>query len=235
MQDLMNYERLRELQHFARLGRMSASLLHEISNPLTAALLHLELDEQQTSNIRRARRSIQTLRRYVEAARQQVRRQGKTTSFCVHPQIDQLKRVVSPLARKSGVQLEIGPVLHRRLRGDPVKFQHVVVNLIVNAIEAYGGGDISAKRPLVSVSLADTNKWLILQVSDWGSGISADSLPHIFETFYTTKDQRNGHGLGLGLAIVKQYVTVDFGGSIKVSSSPRYGTRFIVKLPAQTT
>lgn len=237
MQRLASDENLQELQRFAELGRLSASLLHEISNPLTSALLNLELGEEQSYNIRRARHSIQTLRRYVEAARQQVKRQSNAITFCAHPQIDQLKRIVMPLAKRSGVRLDIGPVLHRRLCGDPVKFQHILVNLIVNAVEAYNGEPEKSRSRVsqVSVSLADTNKWLVIQITDWGVGIKPKDLPRIFETFFTTKDRAGGHGLGLGLAMVRQYVEQDFGGSIRVASSLRKGTRFVVKLPAQKT
>lgn len=71
---------------------------------------------------------------------------------------------------------------------------------------------------------------LTIQVTDWGKGIDAQAMEHIFDAFYTTKS-RSGHGLGVGLAIVKRYVTDDFGGSIKADSSGRSGTRFTVKLP----
>jgi len=110
MRELVTYEHLRELQHFARLGRMSASLLHEISNPLTAAMLNLEVSDKQSAGVRRAHRDMKLMWRYIEATRQQVRLQGKSTSFPVRLQLDQLKRVVIPLARKAGVQLNIGKI-----------------------------------------------------------------------------------------------------------------------------
>ena len=69
-------EAMLDLQRLAELGRLSATLLHEISNPLTAALLHLDQSSQHKPNIREARRSMQLLKMYVEAARQQVRREN---------------------------------------------------------------------------------------------------------------------------------------------------------------
>ena len=233
MQELLTYEHLRELQHFAKLGRMSASLLHEISNPLTAAMLNLELGEKQSAAVRRAKEDMKVMRRYIEAARQQVRLQGKATGFRVQPQLDQLQRIVAPLARKGGARLDIGPVPNCRLYGDPVKFQHVISNLLVNAIEAYsecGGGCNQAN--LVRLTLSHDQDWLTVLVADRGKGIAAEALPRVFETFYSTKEQ--SRGLGIGLAIVKQYVTDDFRGSIVASSSPRRGTRFTVRLPVGT-
>lgn len=230
MLDLVTYDKLRELQRFAELGRLSASLIHEISNPLTAALLNLELVDQQSRGIRRARRDMKLLRRYVEAARQQVRQQSKPTSFCVQPQLGQLKHVVVPLARKAGVRLDIGVIPGCRLHGDPVKFQQLVTNLVVNAIEAYDEVRSRKQVSAVKVTLSSCDSWLTIQVTDWGRGIDAEALEHIFDAFYTTKNQA-GHGLGVGLATVKRYVTDDFDGSITVDSSSRRGTRFTVKLP----
>lgn len=230
MLDLVTYDKLRELQRFAELGRLSASLLHEISNPLAAALLNLELGDQKSLAVRRARRDMKLLWRYVEAARQQLRQQSQPTSFRVQPKLDQLQHVVRPLARKAGVRLDIESPPSCRLHGDPVKFQQLVANLVINAIEAYDEGRDGQPPPLVRVVLTSSGKWLTIQVADWGKGICAEDLLHIFDAFYTTKG-RNGHGLGVGLAIVKHYVTVDFGGSIKVKSSGRRGTRFTVKLP----
>ena len=226
---LASNDGLQELQRFAELGRLSASLLHEISNPLTAALLHLELSGQDSHSIRQAQRDMRLMQRYVEAARQQVRQNGRATSFCVQPQLGQVKRIVVPIARGAGVRLEIKPAPNCTVYGDPIKFQHTITNLLVNAIEAYGEDCSRHQGALVKAMISASPGWLTIQVTDWGQGIAADMLPHIFDTFYTTKD-RPGHGLGIGLAIVKEYATVDFGGSIKVSSSRRKGTQFTLKL-----
>ena len=219
-----------ELQRFAELGRLSASLLHEISNPLTAALLHLEMSDQKSPSVRKAKRDIQLLRRYVDAARQHARQESKPARFPVISQFEQLKRVINPLARHASVQLEFGDLPRCQLFGDPVKFQHIFANLIINAIEAYNDDGTKHQASLVKISFHLKSTTLTVQVKDWGRGISAAELPKVFEPFYTTKDHAS-HGLGIGLAIVEQYATVDFRGSIKVSSSRRKGTQFTIRLP----
>lgn len=229
---MISYEHLCELQRFAELGRMSASLLHEIRTPLTAAMLNLELCGQQSAGVRRAHYNMRLLRRYVEAARQQVRPGSRPVSFRVRPQLDQLKRVITPVAVKAGVKLELGPVPDCRLRGDPVKFQHVITNLVVNAIEAYENRSRIAAQPPVRLAFERREDCLIIRVTDYGKGISGEALTHVFEPFYTSKGQ-SGHGLGIGLAIVRQYVTADFAGSIKVTSSAQQGTCFRIKLPVE--
>jgi two-component system C4-dicarboxylate transport sensor histidine kinase DctB len=224
---------LQELHRFAGLGRLSASLIHEISNPLSAALLHLEDVRDQSGSMLQVRRNLLSLSRYIDAARQQVRLNGNKQSFCIKPQLDQVKRIVKPLARSAGVQLHIERPRHYHIYGDAVKFQQVMVNLIVNAVEAYQSVPDNDGLKTVYVSIAGTTRQAALTVKDYGQGISPEQIPRLFEAFYTTKYSAHKPGLGIGLAIVRQYVTDDFEGSVLVSSSRRHGTRFTVKLPAR--
>jgi two-component system, NtrC family, C4-dicarboxylate transport sensor histidine kinase DctB len=220
-------DKLYELHHLAKLGRLSASLLHEISNPLTTALIQIEkYDNDNLPGIKEARRSIRLLKRYVEAARQQVRREGNQTVFKLQAQLSQVKRIVMPLAKQAGVRLIIKST-NVELRGDPVKFQQIMANLIINAIESYGHDSaFKADRPVI-VTISPNRHVLTIQVRDRGQGIAAGNLSRIFEPFFTTKSKT---GLGIGLALVKQYVIEDFRGSIVAQSSPHSGTVFKVRL-----
>jgi signal transduction histidine kinase len=221
---------LQELQRLAEFGRLSAQLLHEISNPLTAAVLYLDQHQGQSSTgIRHARRNIRLLQRYVEAARQQARQTGQPVDFYVRPQIGDIRRVMLPLARQAGVSLRIMPTANYRLFGDPVKFQQIVANLIANAIDAYSKMSKPPSKKLVQVTFDGRNEWLLAQIRDWGTGIDSDKLPRVFDPFYTTKN-RSGGGLGIGLALVKQYVEQDFNGSVKATSTLLDGTVFSLKL-----
>lgn len=223
---------LQELQKLAELGRLSATLLHEISNPLTTALIYLDqVDDKSSSEIRQAKHSIRLLRRYVEAARQQIRQESTLTDFNLRQQVTQLKRVVMPIAKRAKVQLIVETIPDCQIYGDPVKFQQVLANLIVNAIEAYTCDTAPYLDQPVRVRLVSEEHSLTIEVHDWGQGISPLQLSRLFDPFYTTKKSA-GHGLGIGLAIVKQYVTGDFGGTISVRSSRRHGTMFKIQLPA---
>lgn len=220
-----------EVERLAELGRLSSSILHEISNPITSALLYLEqYKDQPAAAIRKVQASIKTLREYVEAARQQARGESQSIQFRVNHQIAQLKRVVQPLAKQAGVQLTFATNQDCILYGDPVKFQQVVANLIVNAIEAYGHDSAPELVKPVRVSLYACEDCFTIEIADWGQGIKPSQIGRIFEPFYTTKSH-NGHGLGIGLAIVKQHVTSDFNGSISVRSGRRQGTTFSVTIP----
>jgi signal transduction histidine kinase len=227
---VIDVERLRELERFATLGKISASMLHEINNPLAAALLYLDQNsKQQPANIGQVRKSIKLLQRYVNAARQQVQGESKVAGFYVRPQIDQIRQVLLPLAQHSGVKLRIELASNYKLIGDAVKFQQIITNLISNAIDAYCDCPPTAAVKLVTIHLISQQQWLIVRVSDNARGIPPDQLPKIFEPFYSTKNQ-GGRGLGLGLALVKQYVEDDFYGSIKVVSAVHRGSEFTAKL-----
>ena len=84
-----------DLQRYAELGRLSASLLHEISNPLSVALLNLDqMGDQKSYSIRSLRRSLVRLTRYVNAARGQLKDQSPETSFYIDAQLSDVKRLV---------------------------------------------------------------------------------------------------------------------------------------------
>jgi len=223
---MLNDLRLIQLQRFAELGRLSATLIHEISNPLSAALINLEASNRTSPAIQEARRNMQILRQYIDSARQQISMSSKPLCFALGPQLDQVKCLLDPVARSVKVKLEMesAPV-GCRLFGDPVKLQQIIANLIANAIQAYEG-----KAGTVQVKSTINDNQLIIKVLDWGKGIKQDELPKIFEPFYTTKNETS-HGLGLGLSITKQYVTEDLGGELSVNSSVSKRTGFTITLP----
>lgn len=123
------------------------------------------------------------------------------------------------------------------VRADPTRIQQVLMNLAVNARDAMPrGGQLHITLSRLSAALdrkpppeLEAGDWITLTVSDTGSGISPDVLPHIFEPFFTTKESDQGTGLGLSqvYGIVKQH-----GGEITVDSVVGRGTEFVIYLPA---
>ena len=141
---------------------------------------------------------------------------------------DEVARGMRLLAERRGVSLETdvnGPV---RLRGDGDRLRELMVILTDNAIKyTDAGGNVR-----LEVRGASGGKATV-RVSDTGSGISADALPHIFDRFYRVDKARSREvgGAGLGLAIARWIAEVH-GGSIRVESVPGVGTTFTVELPA---
>jgi two-component system sensor histidine kinase HydH len=103
---------------------------------------------------------------------------------------------------------------------DPDRFVQILLNLFLNGLQAMeDGGTLSVE---MRIEGADA----VLSVSDTGSGISAENLPHVFDPYFTTKPS----GVGLGLANVHKLVEAH-GGRIDVVSNAGAGTRFIVRIP----
>jgi signal transduction histidine kinase len=103
---------------------------------------------------------------------------------------------------------------------DPALIQQVVLNLLLNGIQAISGGG------QILVSLTRDGEQAMIQVSDTGRGISAEALPEIFKPFFTTRSEGTGLGLSLAKGIVQSH-----GGNIEVSSTPGKGSHFKICLP----
>lgn len=218
------------LQQIIDMGRLSASLIHEISSPLTAALLNLEqVNDQKSVSVKATKSSLIHLKRYVDAARMQLVNRNENKAFSLDPQMKEVKRLLAPLAKTANIRLSVAKLPRVKLIGDPTKFLQILTNLIVNAIEAYGPDSVLRVRE-VKVSLWLSPHDVTIIIADWGGVISAEQQTKLFEPFYTTKNIQ-GNGLGIGLATVKQYVCNSFNGNIIVRSDLNRGTRFIIRLP----
>jgi CheY-like chemotaxis protein len=128
-------------------------------------------------------------------------------------------------------QIQQRGVLDRRLDATPrvladeTKVSQVVLNLVLNAVQALPEGSAREHRIGIRTS-TDARGWALLEVTDDGPGISGQELPRIFDPFFTTKRE----GMGLGLSVCQRIVT-DYGGTIAVDSELGKGTTFRVALP----
>lgn len=220
-----------EIQRFAEFGRLSANLLHEISNPLTAAYLNLAAySGNDSESVRLARKNLKQLERYTIAARSQLKDHGQKTNFKPSAEINKVKLVLEPLAVQSGVTLHYSINHQLILYGDAIKFSQILSNLLANAIDAYETIIARSNDKKVFLTMAQKHNSLLIRIYDHGIGIEADNLETIFDPFYSTKSNEK-RGLGIGLSMVKRMVEEDFGGTITVESTPSTGTIFEVRLP----
>ena len=140
--------------------------------------------------------------------------------------LEQLRESLEPVAEDKGVTLSVdAPRDLPTLRADQDRLRQVLLNLLTNALHYTPAGG------RVEVTARVNGMQLILLVSDTGTGIDPQSLPHIFERFYRADKARarESGGTGLGLAIVRSLVTLH-GGDVTAVSSPQ-GSRFAVRLP----
>jgi signal transduction histidine kinase len=136
-------------------------------------------------------------------------------------------RLVAANASRHSVALEteVAPGLPA-VRGDRVHLQQVLLNLLLNAIDAMTDTPPAERRIVVRTG-RDGGRSVRVSISDRGPGVPPDKLPRIFDAFVTTKE----HGLGLGLALARSIVEAH-GGRIEAVNNPAGGATFSFVLPA---
>lgn len=222
----------KEMYRFAEVGKLSSAILHDIADPLTAVSLNFELIEsrQNSESIKYIREGITFLEQYLQSARRQIRRQGEINLFDSAEKISRVTKFLTTHARSNKVEIKLELVHGAKIYGDISKFSQIISNLISNAIDAYAGVEgLNSKIITVSSELNESDKNLVISVSDNGCGINKDCLEKIFDPFFSTKSS-NGRGIGIGLSITKQIIEDDFKGKINVISTKGQGTRFDVIL-----
>jgi signal transduction histidine kinase len=239
--DGSNRPRLPEAEALVELSRHPSVIAHEVANPLTAALMSLDLciealrgTAQLDPDFRAERleelaevalgmtRAIAYLRSIQDRARGALARSERFDAVQVVRSCVTLER---PLARTRGVVLDLeapGEAIY--LLGDPNTLYHVLTNLIHNAVDASVGS-----RSAVGVSVERTGEAVRLVVRDRGAGIVSEHLGRIFEPGFTTKPF--GAGSGMGLPVVQESVQRMFGGRVEVQSAVGEGSVLTVTLP----
>ena len=130
--------------------------------------------------------------------------------------------------------IDVPPDLPLSLKGDNVRIQQVLINLLNNAVKFTRSGNISLK--ISTKPISDENVMLVASVSDTGCGISQENIGRLFKMFrqIDSKRNRNVEGTGLGLAISKKLLGL-MGGTISVESEPGKGSTFTFEVPQEIT
>ncbi len=219
-----------EEQRFAEFGRVGASLLHDLSTPLTAATITLSNLQAEQSNrqLKRALADLKRIENYIQSARQQLGHAAIYRSFALNHVLRQACSILEVHATLNNVEIVTDLAEDVQLYGDPTKLQRAISNLIANAVESYDNSDIADKKVIVKTE--NTSNSVIVTIDDYGKGIKKLDKEHIFDPFYSTK-QTARNSLGIGLVIVKTTIENDFGGRVYVKSRYLHGSRFSLLLP----
>ena len=226
-------EQLRHADRLATIGQLAAGVAHELNEPLGNILGFAQLARKCPGLPNQAEQDIEKILSSSLNAREVIK---KMLVFArqISPQKKEvhLNQVVeeglsffeSRCAREG---IEMIPSLHPDLpviSADPVQLNQVVVNLVLNALQAMPRGGRLTVKTLMS------GDHIFLIIEDTGIGMSKEVLKRIFTPFFTTKDV--GQGTGLGLPVVHGIIT-SHGGSIHVESKVGGGTRFEIQLPVE--
>ena len=216
-------------EHLATLGELAAGLAHEIRNPLAGIagvmeLLGQDLPESSPSREiwKDARAEIQQIQKILNDLLEYARPRppqfqagdlNTTAEQAVHLARQQV--LTRPIRIEMVRSPDLPPVEH-----DAAQIQQVLLNLLLNAVQAIDGAGA------VEVRLSPLDGCALVSVTDSGRGIDPSHLPNIFRPFFTTK----GKGTGLGLSLAQRIVE-GHGGRIEVSSTVGKGSQFTVWLP----
>jgi C4-dicarboxylate-specific signal transduction histidine kinase len=230
-----------ELAHVTRvtmLGELTASIAHEVNQPLAAVVANAEAClrwlDRETPDLAGARRSAEWVINDGIRASEVVRRvralAHKTGVEKAPLDVNDVVREVIALVQREltsnrvSLRTELAPVLPKIL-GDRVQLQQVIINLVMNGIEAMRP---VADRPheLVIRSGQEEMNGILLSVTDRGVGISAENANRLFNAFFTTKSS----GLGMGLSICRSIVEAH-GGRLSASGEEGRGATFEFVLP----
>jgi PAS domain S-box-containing protein len=231
-------EQVELLSRVSLLGEMTASLAHELNQPLAAivnnaaaAMQYLEQNRLNPEQLHEILTDVVSDGRRACDVMQNVRNAIKKGS-AIRGQInlnDVVKAVTHMVQPDAAAHLcKIKTSLAKDLpsiEGDPIQIQQAVINLVRNAFDAMH--DAPSNRRIVEIA-TDYNRdgAISVAVRDYGSGISETTREHLFEQFFTTKDD----GLGMGLAIVRSIIEAH-GGTIGAENANGGGARFCFRLP----
>jgi len=230
--------------HAARistLGEMATSIAHEVQQPLAAIVTNGEtslrwlarddvnvakLEQLATRMIASARHASEIIHRIRSMAQ---RRQPEQIELDLNDVVDDALHFIRHEIEFKSIKLSVNaPSTRPKILGDRIQLQQVVVNLLVNGMQAI----VQTNPPRRAIRVAiepDEPDALALSIHDSGPGIAPDNLARIFESFFTTK----ADGMGIGLAVCQSIIAAH-GGSIEASNHPDGGACFRFSLPARS-
>ena len=235
-----------DFAHAARvsmLGELTASIAHEVNQPLAAIATNGEVGVRL---LNRAEPDLAELRALTNSIVNDARRAAdviaRVRTMATRQAPEQTLLAVDEVVREAllflqhEVQSHGLMIMHHpnpaapKVLGDRTQLQQVLVNLMVNAIQATAQTETARRKLVIRTTLSDPHT-LSCSLEDSGPGIKPEYLGRLFDSFFTTKEA--GRGMGLGLAISRSIIEAH-GGSIRVDNESAYGgARFTFTLPAK--
>ncbi len=226
-------EKQQKLAHF---GELAAGLAHEIRNPLTAINARLYTLQKSLDPATPAaedagmihteiNRLDRILRDFLRLARPG---QPQFATLTARPVMEEVSQLLIPELRKQNITLKLDSAVETPFRADPQQIKQVLINLVQNAADAIGrDGTITLSARFALQKLRGrSQEVVVLEVADTGPGIAPEIQEHLFDPFFSTKEDGTGLGLAISARIVEQQ-----GGEIITHSQLGRGATFGVVLP----
>jgi PAS domain S-box-containing protein len=232
-----------ELEHVARvatLGELTATLTHELRQPLAVILassyVGARLLDDPEPDLQQVRGTLAEIREVTERAgevlggmRAMLKRDG--TAGLTDVDVNAVIRIVARIAQGDANLHEVAVHLDLSsgvgaVKGDSVQLQQVILNLMLNAFIAMSGTGIDGARRLVVRTKSIDASNVLIEVQDNGTGIAVDKLESIFDPFVTGKPEGLGMGLSISRSIIERH-----GGRISAANNPDRGATFSIVLP----
>lgn len=224
---------LAEAGKLAAIGRLAAGVAHEVNNPLTYVKGNLQMlarelegDEELASLARDALHGVGRIQSVIQHLSEFARTTRGDVPGRVHVAAESAAKMAMVQMRdRASLEVEVADDLPA-VTMDEGKLAQVLLNLLVNAAQAIEPGKVESN--FVRLRARRVGDVVEVGVQDTGSGIPDEALPHIFESFFTTKSV--GQGSGLGLSISRTFVK-NAGGKIWAENATGGGARFVLQLP----
>jgi two-component system, NtrC family, sensor kinase len=235
-------EQLRHADRLTTVGTLASGIAHELGTPLnvvsgrakmvaTGEITGAEAAESSRIVVEQVDRISKIIRQLLDFAR---RRPPDRGPCLLAGLASQTLNLLGPMAQKRKVRLQLEEAAASvQAEVDAGQIQQALTNLVVNAIQATSGGQVTVsldRRPATPPPGVEARPgpYASVTVEDQGQGIPPELVPRVFEPFFTTKDVGEGTGLGLSVAYG---IARDHGGWIAVQSTPGRGSRFELLLP----
>jgi two-component system, LuxR family, sensor kinase FixL len=234
-----------ELEHFARvatLGELTATLTHELQQPLAAirtnSYVGVRLLDAPDPDLQKVRGTLEDITEVTERAGEVIGglrsmlKRDSTAAASTDVDMNNVIRIVERIAHGDAnlhnvvVHLDLASDL-RAVKGDSVQLQQVILNLMLNAFSALSGTGLDGGGRLVVRTTSIDKASVLVEVEDSGPGIAPEKLESVFHPFITSKPE----GLGLGLSICRSIIE-RHGGRISAANNPHRGAKFSITLPA---
>jgi signal transduction histidine kinase len=235
------YEARAQLAHISRvtaLGQLTASIAHEVNQPLTAVVTSgnacLRWLAAQPPNLEKARQAVERVVKDASRASEVVGRvRGLAKRSSPHKDVLNINEIVLETLALTRGEIEQNRIVLRTqlsavlplVPGDRIQLQQVILNLIINAVESMNPVAEGPRELLVSSAQNEAGE-VLLAVCDSGTGLDPGKLDHLFDAFYTTKPE----GMGMGLTINRSIIEAH-GGRIWATRRVPQGAIFQFTLP----